>query len=122
MCRNSTAERPVAARKIARHINIAPSTRSARCALNQDCPRTWSESALERRAARLPLHAAAFWQARAYLLVSVPASWLNCSRMHLRYFHDNVVFFRVDSISFTWSLATVAVFISLTPSVGQSAM
>jgi hypothetical protein len=42
----------------------------------------------------LPLRAAASWQARAYLLVSIPALRLKSSRMHLRYFHDNVVFFR----------------------------
>jgi hypothetical protein len=36
---------------------------------------------------RFPLHAAAFRQARA------PVTWLKCSRMHVRYFDDNVVFF-----------------------------
>jgi hypothetical protein len=39
------------------------------------------------------------------LLVGVPAFWLKRSRMHLRNFHDIVVFFRVDSISFTRSRA-----------------
>ena len=29
---------------------------------------------------------------------SPPTFWLKCSRMHARYFDDNVVFFRVDSI------------------------
>jgi len=26
------------------------------------------------------------------------APWLKCSRMHVRYFDDNVVFFRIESI------------------------
>jgi hypothetical protein len=88
---------PVATRKIAPIINMAPGTRSARRPINQDCPRTGLEGAVERRAARLPLHAAASWQARACLLVGVPASWLKCSRMHML-FSRQCGLFRVDSI------------------------
>ena len=47
------------------HINMAPNTRSARRRLNQDCPLSSSKAVLERRTARLPLHAAASPQARA---------------------------------------------------------
>lgn len=62
MRRNGITGRSVATRRIATH-DMAPSTCSARRRL--DRPRTWFESALERRAAGLPLLSVAFRQGLA---------------------------------------------------------
>src|SRR5262245_459223 len=84
MRRNGTTERPVATRKIATHKH-APTLAALVARSTKTIPVPSSKAVLERGVARLPLHAAASRQA--------PTFWLKCSRMHVRYFGDNMVFF-----------------------------
>jgi hypothetical protein len=87
MRRNSTTERPVATRKIATHINMAPALAALVARSTKTVPAPGSKAHLSAVQQGCP-----FMQPPPSRLA--PGSWLKCSRIHFCYSHDNVVFFR----------------------------
>ena len=100
MHRNGTNERPFATREIAtpkygpQHSQRSSPAqpRLSPYLVRKTVPVPSSKDGLERRAAKVAPSCSRLPAG------SRPVSWVKCSRMHVRYFDDNVVFFRIESI------------------------